>query len=215
MPNNPTLLPSALDAGDFGTWLTETLAAQRGATPPDVPCGSCTACCKASHFVHVERDERAALAAIPKALLFPAPGRRDGAQLMGFNEQGHCPMLVDGACSIYEARPRTCRDFDCRVYAAADVAPDKPGVDKQVERWKFSVDSPEAKAKQAAVKAAARFIRDRADAFPMGAPQASTAIALVALRTHDVFIDAPADRSAQETALTMMRRNSEATGRAD
>jgi hypothetical protein len=212
LPNDS---PTDLDAGDFGAWLTATLAAQRGATPPDVPCGSCTACCKASHFVHVERHERAALAAIPKALLFPAPGSRNGSQVMGFNEHGHCPMLIDNACSIYDARPRTCRDFDCRVYAAADVAPEKPGVDGQAKRWRFSVSSPEAQAKQAAVRAAARFIRKRADAFPMGAPKASTAIALVALRTHEVFIDAPADRSAQETAMDMMRQNSEATGRAD
>ena len=207
-------MPNELDAGDFSTWLADTLAAQRGATPPEVPCGPCTSCCKASQFVHVERDEKAALAAIPRELLFAAPGRRDGALLMGFDEQGHCPMLKDNACSIYAARPRTCRDFDCRVFAAADVRAEKPGIDAQIARWTFSVTDPEARAKQAAVRAAARFIRDRADAFVMGAPRAPTAIALVALRTHGVFIDAP-DRSDAETALAIMRRNSEATGRAD
>ena len=32
---------------------------------------------------------------------------------MGYDERGHCPMLVDGDCSIYDHRPRT-----CRMYAA-------------------------------------------------------------------------------------------------
>lgn len=203
----------ALGAGDFSGWLADTLAALRGATPPDVPCGSCTACCRASQFIHVEADERAALAAIPGDLLFPAPGRRDGTKVMGFDDQGHCPMLVDGACSIYAARPRTCRDFDCRVFAAAGITAEKPGVDAQVARWRFSVDGPEARARQDAVRAAARFIRERAAAFPMGAPRAPTGIALVAVRTHSVFMDPPADRADVDTAMAMMRRNSEATGR--
>ena len=34
---------------------------------------------------------------------------------------GHCPMLVDGRCSIYEHRPRTCRTYDCRVFPAAGL----------------------------------------------------------------------------------------------
>ena len=29
-----------------------------------------------------------------------------------------------GGCSIYDHRPRTCRTFDCRVFAAAGVAVD-------------------------------------------------------------------------------------------
>ena len=30
-------------------------------------------------------------------------------------------MLIDNQCSIYEHRPRTCRTYDCRVFAAAGL----------------------------------------------------------------------------------------------
>ena len=50
-------------------------------------------------------------------------------------------MLVDGRCSIYEHRPRTCRTYDCRVFPATDVVPDQPAVAVQVKRWRFSFPS--------------------------------------------------------------------------
>ena len=30
-------------------------------------------------------------------------------------------MLVDGRCSIYEHRPRTCRTYDCRIFTATGL----------------------------------------------------------------------------------------------
>ena len=63
----------------------------------------------------------------------------EGHLLLGFDEHGRCPMLVRGACSIYESRPRTCRTYDCRVFAAAGVTPDEqPDIAAQVRRWRFS-----------------------------------------------------------------------------
>ncbi|HET7720760.1 MAG TPA: YkgJ family cysteine cluster protein, partial [Acidimicrobiales bacterium] len=100
-----------LPAGRFSTWLVRIGV--------DVPCGTCTACCTSSQFVHIGPDERDTLSRIPKALLFPAPGQPKGHVVMGYDERGHCPMFVDGACSIYEHRPRTCRTYDCRVFPAA------------------------------------------------------------------------------------------------
>ncbi|HJV08323.1 MAG TPA: YkgJ family cysteine cluster protein, partial [Acidimicrobiales bacterium] len=93
-----------LPAGRFSTWL-----AQLAGGDVDVPCGACTACCTSSQFVHIGPDESETLARIPPALLFPAPGLPKGHVVMGYDERGHCPMFVDGGCSIYEARPRTCR----------------------------------------------------------------------------------------------------------
>lgn len=58
-------------------------AALRGEGEADVPCGSCTACCTASQFVHIEPDEADALAHIPRQLLFPAPRLPRGHVLMG------------------------------------------------------------------------------------------------------------------------------------
>jgi hypothetical protein len=145
-----------LAAGDFTAWLTGLQAALRGGGDADVPCGSCTACCTSAQFVHIEPDETDALAHIPAALLFPAPRLPRGHVLLGYDERGHCPMLVDGQCSIYEHRPRTCRTYDCRVYAAAGVAPDQPAVAQRVARWRFTYPTPGDRAGHDAVRAAAR-----------------------------------------------------------
>jgi hypothetical protein len=141
---DPVLDPALdlVDAGVFSTWFDGAVAALRDGRTSDVPCGSCTGCCTSSQFVHVEPDELDALAHIPAALQFAAPGRPAGHVVLGYDEQGRCPMLVEGACSIYEHRPRACRAYDCRVFAATGVAPDpsQPGIADRVERWRFHVD---------------------------------------------------------------------------
>src|SRR5262249_23063586 len=111
-------------AGDFSTWLAATRRALGSDADVDVPCGTCTAGCTASYFIHVRPDETRTLARIPKALLFPAPGLPKGHKVMGYGENGHCPMLVDNACSIYADRPQTCRTYDCRVFPASGIEPD-------------------------------------------------------------------------------------------
>src|SRR5204862_263741 len=81
------------------------------------------------------------LAHIPPALLFPAPRMPAGHVLLGYDENGCCPMLVDGGCSIYDHRPRTCRTYDCRVFPAAgiDISDDgdKGPIAHQARRWRF------------------------------------------------------------------------------
>src|SRR5947209_5546658 len=131
-------------------------AAVRGEGEAAVPCGECTACCTSSQFVHVGPDETDALAHIPAELLFAAPGFPDGHVLMGYDAHGHCPMLVHGRCSIYEHRPRTCRTYDCRVFAAADAAPDAPAIAERVAQWRFSYAGREDEDAHAVVQAAAR-----------------------------------------------------------
>src|SRR3954452_13867356 len=86
------------------------------------------ACCTSSQFVHIEPDEADALAHIPAALLFPAPRLPKGHVLLGYDERGHCPMLVAGRCSMYEHRPRACRAYDCRGCPAAGVNPDPAAI---------------------------------------------------------------------------------------
>jgi len=78
--------------------------------------------------VHIGPDEHETLARIPAALRFPAPGSPHGHVVLGYDEHGRCPMLVDGGCSIYEHRPRTCRTYDCRIFPATgvDVGEDHP-----------------------------------------------------------------------------------------
>ena len=145
-----------LDAGEFSAWLGSALGAIRHDEPSAVPCGGCTACCTSSQFVHVEPDEADALAHIPPALLFPAPGRPDGHVLLGFDERGHCPMLVEDGCSIYEHRPRTCRTYDCRVFAATGIEPGaaQVAISRRARRWRFRAPDADARAEQAAVESA-------------------------------------------------------------
>ena len=145
-----------LPAGDFSAWLAAMQAALRGEQDADVPCAGCTACCTSSQFVHIEPDETDALAHIPAALLFPAPRLPRGHVLLGYDERGHCPMLVDGRCSIYEHRPRTCRTYDCRVFAAAGLDADQPAVAARVGRWRFAYPTDADRDRHDAVRAAAR-----------------------------------------------------------
>jgi uncharacterized protein len=149
-----------IDAGPFGAWLSEARAAVRGEHDAVVPCGECTACCTSSQFVHIGPDETETLAHIPAPLLFAAPGFPDGHVLMGYDERGHCPMLIDGRCSIYEDRPRTCRAYDCRVFAAAAVVPDAPAIAERVAQWKFSYADAEDEEAQAVVQMAAREVTE-------------------------------------------------------
>jgi Fe-S-cluster containining protein len=153
-------------AGKFSTWLDEMQAALRGERDADVPCNGCTACCTSSQFVHIAPDETDTLAYISSDLLFPAPGLPPGHVLLGYDEHGHCPMLIDGGCSIYEHRPRTCRTYDCRVFAATGIEVDaedeaKVEIGRRVRRWQFDFADDADRARHDAVNAASMITEDR------------------------------------------------------
>ena len=183
-----------LAAGNFAAWLDEMRAAIRGERDAEVPCGSCTACCTASQFVHIGPDETDALAHIPAELLFPAPRLPRGHVLLGYDERGHCPMLVDGACSIYEHRPQTCRTYDCRIFPATGIDPDadKVLIAGQARRWRFAFPTPADRAAHDAVRAAVTFVRDHPDELPEGrAPATGTQAAVLAV---ELYADRPRER---------------------
>jgi uncharacterized protein len=146
-------------AGSFSEWLRDaeaSLLAGKGDT--NVPCGTCTACCRSSMFIHISPEETRTLQRIPPALLFPAPGRPKGHMVMGYNDRGHCPMLVDNKCSIYEDRPQTCRSYDCRVFTATGVPVDQqtqPDIAQRVQEWAFHYESKESRKKHTTLKEAA------------------------------------------------------------
>ncbi|MDQ6728193.1 MAG: YkgJ family cysteine cluster protein [Actinomycetota bacterium] len=162
-----------------------------------MPCGDCTACCTSSQFIHIEPDETGTISRIPKELLFPAPGLPRGDVVMGYDEHGHCPMFVDGRCSIYEHRPRTCRAYDCRVLPAAGLRPDRDetvGIARRTERWRFAFPTERDRRLQAAVQAAATFLNDHRRELPEGAvPGNPTQLAFLAVQIHDVFLDGDDD----------------------
>jgi uncharacterized protein len=174
---------SVLPAGAFGGWLQAMQSALRGDTDAEVPCGDCTACCTASQFVPVGADETATLAHIPKDLLFPAPGRARGSFVLPYDERGHCPMLVDGRCSIYAHRPRTCRTYDCRIFTATGLEVDaeadtKADIAAQSRRWRFSFPTEDDRRRHAAVRTAVRSIR----------ATSVTELAVRSIETHEVYL---------------------------
>jgi Fe-S-cluster containining protein len=176
---------SPLDAGRFSTWLDMIQDVIRTGSISDVPCGSCTACCTSSQFIHITPDEVDALGKIPKDLLFPAPRLPAGHILMGYDENGHCPMLIDGACSIYEYRPRTCRTYDCRVFAASGLElddPTKSAINDQVRRWRFHLADSIDRAELEAVRSAASLLGETDLGFNI------TERTLAAIEVHDQFL---------------------------
>lgn len=181
-----------LSAGVFSDWLVAMQPALRGEAGADVPCAGCTACCTSSQFIHIEPDETETLARIPAALLFPAPRRPGGNVLLGYDEKGHCPMLIDHKCSIYEHRPRTCRTYDCRVFPAAGVEIDdgaQVGIARRARRWRFDFPAEVDQILYDAVRAAATFVREHEDLLPDGAaPANATQHAVLAIRIHEQFL---------------------------
>jgi Fe-S-cluster containining protein len=196
-------MSGALAAGEFSGWLRQMRMALRGEGGSDVPCHGCTACCTSSQFVHVEPDETDTLAHIPAELLSQAPLLPKGHMVLGYDDKGHCPMLVDGRCSIYENRPRTCRTYDCRVFAAAGVEVDDenaPAIADRARRWRFDLPTADDQADYEALRAAARFLSQDGDHHP-------TEIAVLALEVYDLFLDgAQPDGDAVRSRLGSTRR---------
>jgi Fe-S-cluster containining protein len=145
-------------------------------------------------FIHIRPEEAKTIARIPRALLFAAPGLPKGHVLMGFDEKGQCPMLLGGECSIYDDRPQTCRDYDCRVFAATGIAVDsetQPEIAERVRAWEFSYESEDGRKKQRLVKEAAAFLQEKRDLFPHGSlPTYPVQLAAVAVEVYEVFNDA-------------------------
>jgi len=178
-----------LDAGPLGAWAVATVAVAGGAEA-DVPCGTCTACCRSGWFVHVAPDEVEALRRIPAALRFPAPGRPAGHVVIPHDEHGRCPMLTDAGCSIYEHRPRTCRAFDCRVFAATGLRPEGEGtvdVARRADRWRFDTSTDDDRRRGAAIRAAVERLSSRIER--------PGDLAAAAVQVHELFLDGgePAD----------------------
>ena len=182
-----------IEAGEFSSWLRDSLTALKDDAEMDVPCGECNACCRSSFFIHIKPDETDTLSHIPAELLFPAPGLPEGNVLMGYDEKGHCPMLKKGACSIYEHRPLTCRSYDCRIFPATGIqisGKDKILINRQVERWKFSLTEPEDVELQKAAKKSASFLKNKSKLFPPGElPGNPTQLAIMALKVYDLFLE--------------------------
>lgn len=184
----------ALAAGAFSRWLRDYLLAQAQAQPAgDVPCGDCNACCRASYFIPIDNDERETIALIPAARLTRSSRSSEPRSALDQSCGERCPMLVDGACSIYSQRPRACRRFDCRVFAAAAVSlgsGPRAAVNNRVWQWRFDYPSELDAACQSAVLAAAAFLQRRADLIhPEVAPSDAAELAKAAVVAYELFLE--------------------------
>jgi len=181
-----------LAAGDFSSWIGGMQDAMRGERASEVPCGGCTACCTSSQFVHIGPDETDTLARIPTELLFPAPRLPPGHVVLGYDERGHCPMLTENRCTIYEHRPQACRTYDCRIFAAAGIEVDddeKVLLALQARRWQFSFPTEADRTQHRAVGTAAAFLHEHADLLPDAvAPRNATQLAVLAIDVHAAFL---------------------------
>jgi uncharacterized protein len=202
-----------VQAGDFGAWLEQALASFQGEAGTDVPCGTCRGCCTSSYFIHVRPGDWKTIGVVPRKLLSPAPGSPPGHKIVGFSANGSCALLVDGDCSIYGNRPQTCRDYDCRVFAAAGIdagGPDKAAINRRIRQWRFSYASDRDLEIHQAIKAAASFIQHHKASFPGGrVPVAPSDIAVLAIKVHGVFLPAGTARPPTEMAQAVIAASRE------
>lgn len=142
-------------------------------------------------FIHIKPEETKTIQRIPRALLFPAPGLPKGHVLLGYRDNGSCPMLVENKCSIYEDRPQTCRDYDCRVFAATGVLVDfqtQPEIAHRVSEWVFTYESKESREEHRIVKKTAAFLQENRDLFPPGSlPSYPAQLAACAIKAYRIF----------------------------
>jgi len=185
---------TGIPAGPFSSWLREMRAALAGNAGMNVACGTCRGCCTSSYFIKVRAYERQALESIGPDRLRPVPNATNGAQLMGFHENGHCFMFSRGNCTIYTHRPETCRTYDCRVFTAASMTAGegKTEINERVASWRFDYPSERDRQEHRAVTAAANFLRQHVVRFPGGhVPSRPSDIAVLAVKSYQVFLDPP------------------------
>lgn len=198
-----------IQAGEFSDWLRETKWTEHTGAQASVACGECVGCCTSSHFVHVDSDEYDTVAAIPAELLFPAPGLPAGTLLMGIDEKGHCPMLKEGHCLIYALRPRTCRDYDCRVLRAANLSAggrEREAINRRLRQWEFQFSSEEGRQAQQAIADAAHFLSSNRQLFPVDSlPTNPSQLARVAINVYEEFLDR-AERDPADIVRGVMAR---------
>jgi hypothetical protein len=111
--------------------------------------------------------------------------------VLGYDERGYCPMLVDDKCSIYEHRPNACRTYDCRIFPAAglDPGPEKVDLSRRARRWRFSYLAAGDQIEHDAVRAAASFLGAHPDLVrDAGIPANETQLASLAIEIHELFL---------------------------
>ena len=182
-----------LNAGNFAGWMNSFRESLVKGGGMQVPCGECVACCASSLFIHIAPDEKETLESIPEELLFPAPGFPKGYLLMGYDSKGLCPMYDGKRCGIYNTRPSTCRQFDCRALAAVEYfsAGEVNEIIRQAKRWRFDYGDEESRTLREMVKRSADFLMEYRELFPKGfVPEDEIRFAVLVLKVYDLLYEA-------------------------
>lgn len=190
-------------------------AVLRGEAEADVPCDGCVGCCVSGYPVPLRPGvDQAALEQVPaRYLSLPAGG---GMARMNPRDDGTCPMLEAGQCRIYAQRPQTCRDYDCRIYAAAGLLPDggRPVIRERVLEWHFDQEDEETQRAAVAVRRAASFIIGHATLFPPAVrAHSAAAAAVLAIKTYHLFLDPVQDESPQRLVQEVLKAAVEFDGK--
>jgi len=95
-------------------------------------------------------------------------------------------------CSIYDDRPQTCRDFDCRVFTITGVDPEEAAladIRARTLRWHMLEAEPmsDAALLHLGAQNAARFLAKHADQLGDLATHTSTQRAVIAVQLAPVF----------------------------
>ena len=156
-PGRLACMESVIDAGFFADWLREAEAMLRGTGGADVACGSCVGCCVSAYHIWLRPEDRVAYDEVPEEFLLRGRDQPAGHHLMGYRNDGRCPMLTASGCRIYADRPQTCRDYDCRIFAAAGIeagGEPKRVINERIRAWRFRYADAADRAAHAAVTAA-------------------------------------------------------------
>lgn len=176
----------------FHSYMVEAQENIRTSKEQNVPCGTCTACCTSSYFKVVEADEVETINKIPKHLRHYSPGLSEGSILIGYDSNGHCVMLKDGQCSIYDFRPKMCREFDCRVFVVSGLQveeDDKALISKRVENWEIIYENGLKQIDHDKLKKVAKFLEENRNDLGLEIiPDNSTELSNFVLRYYDDFL---------------------------
>jgi len=192
-----------LQAGPFRAWLAQFVASLRGHGGTDVPCGTCVGCCVSGYPVPIRATD-ALDDVLPREYVVSVSSI---SKVLVAREDGTCPMLQQSGCLIYSRRPQTCRDYDCRVFAAAGIdagGPERSVINERVRAWRFTYEDEQARRVHEAVKATARFIRESGAASAGQAPSPGS-VAVLSIKAFEVFLDRSAiSRPPREIAAAIV-----------
>lgn len=102
--------------GSVSTFIRHLQRQQRERGEVNVPCGTCTACCRSprlSASLLPAEESR-----FPDAV--PVPDRPT-LKCLPRKPDGTCSYLIDNRCAIYATRPLSCRTYDCRANLVVGV----------------------------------------------------------------------------------------------